>query len=137
MFACLQPGKCLYTTVRELVENSLDAAESIGLLPDIDVEMCAAQPPLPAVAITKKLSPCCMGALCSDMHLLCLCSSEVAQTELNDIRGMVNLSRVDEALYQDHETEAEHKARLGYSDGNTRQGCKEQFARCRLASSSV
>lgn len=39
MFACLQPGKCLYTTVRELVENSLDAAESIGLLPDIDIEM--------------------------------------------------------------------------------------------------
>jgi hypothetical protein len=27
--------------VRELVENSLDAAESIGMLPDIDVEMCA------------------------------------------------------------------------------------------------
>lgn len=37
----MQPGRCLYTTVRELVENSLDAAESIGLLPDIDVEMCA------------------------------------------------------------------------------------------------
>eukprot|EP00884_Botryococcus_braunii_P009390 jgi/Botrbrau1/18452/Bobra.0072s0035.1 len=31
------PGKCLYTTVRELVENSLDAAESISQLPDIDV----------------------------------------------------------------------------------------------------
>lgn len=36
-------------------------------------------------------------------------SSEVAQTELNTIRGMANLSRVDEALYQDHETEAERK----------------------------
>ncbi|ETV82551.1 DNA topoisomerase VI, B subunit, variant [Aphanomyces astaci] len=31
------PGKCLYTTIRELVENSLDAAESIGVLPQIDV----------------------------------------------------------------------------------------------------
>ena len=36
----MQPGKCLYTTVRELVENSLDAAESISQLPDIDVTMC-------------------------------------------------------------------------------------------------
>lgn len=35
----LQPGKCLYTTVRELVENSLDAAESGSHLPHIDVTM--------------------------------------------------------------------------------------------------
>lgn len=42
-YSCMlhaQPGRCLYTTVRELVENSLDASESIGMLPDIDVEMC-------------------------------------------------------------------------------------------------
>ena len=31
------PGKSLYTTVRELVENSLDAAERVGVLPDVDV----------------------------------------------------------------------------------------------------
>jgi DNA topoisomerase VI subunit B len=31
------PGKSLYTTIRELVENSLDAAESIQQLPDIKV----------------------------------------------------------------------------------------------------
>lgn len=31
------PGKCLYTSVRELVENSLDAAESIGQLPDVTI----------------------------------------------------------------------------------------------------
>lgn len=35
----LQPGKCLYTTVRELVENSLDSAESINELPDISITM--------------------------------------------------------------------------------------------------
>ena len=35
----LQPGKCLYTSVRELVENSLDAAESIGQLPEIGITM--------------------------------------------------------------------------------------------------
>lgn len=34
-----QPGKSLYTTIREFVENSLDAAEEIGELPDIDVTM--------------------------------------------------------------------------------------------------
>ena len=35
-----QPGKCLYTSMRELVENSLDAAESVNALPEIDVTMC-------------------------------------------------------------------------------------------------
>ena len=35
----LQPGKCLYTTMRELVENALDSAESISVLPDIDITM--------------------------------------------------------------------------------------------------
>lgn len=33
------PGKCLYTTVRELVENSLDAAETIGALPEIEISI--------------------------------------------------------------------------------------------------
>ena len=33
----VQPGKCLYTTIRELVENALDAAESISTLPEIDI----------------------------------------------------------------------------------------------------
>uniref|UniRef100_A0A7S3QTQ5 DNA topoisomerase 6 subunit B n=1 Tax=Dunaliella tertiolecta TaxID=3047 RepID=A0A7S3QTQ5_DUNTE len=31
------PGKCLYTTVRELVENALDSSESVGVLPVIDI----------------------------------------------------------------------------------------------------
>lgn len=31
------PGKSLYTTVREFVENSLDAAESIQILPEVSV----------------------------------------------------------------------------------------------------
>ena len=32
-------GKSLYTTIRELVENSLDACESIGVLPAVSVRM--------------------------------------------------------------------------------------------------
>lgn len=36
----VQPGKCLYTTVREFVENALDSAEGIRVLPDIDIVMC-------------------------------------------------------------------------------------------------
>ncbi|CAN6440368.1 unnamed protein product [Victoria cruziana] len=31
------PGKSLYTTVRELVENALDSAESVSELPDIEI----------------------------------------------------------------------------------------------------
>ena len=34
-----QPGKSLYTTVRELVENSLDSAESISELPVVEITM--------------------------------------------------------------------------------------------------
>lgn len=34
-----QPGKCLYTTVRELVENALDSAESISELPIIEITL--------------------------------------------------------------------------------------------------
>ena len=33
------PGKSLYTTIRELVENSLDACESISVLPDIEISV--------------------------------------------------------------------------------------------------
>ena len=33
------PGKALYTTIRELVENGLDAAETISVLPEIDVSV--------------------------------------------------------------------------------------------------
>jgi hypothetical protein len=32
-----QPGKSLYTTLRELIENGLDAAEAIGELPDLEI----------------------------------------------------------------------------------------------------
>jgi DNA topoisomerase VI subunit B len=35
----LQPGKSLYTTIRELVENALDSAESIRNLPHIEITM--------------------------------------------------------------------------------------------------
>jgi DNA topoisomerase-6 subunit B len=33
------PGKSLYTAIRELVENSLDACESVDVLPDISVSI--------------------------------------------------------------------------------------------------
>ena len=32
-------GKSLYTTLREFIENSLDSAESIGVLPDVDISV--------------------------------------------------------------------------------------------------
>jgi hypothetical protein len=37
----VQPGKSLYTTIRELVENSLDSAEGIGQLPSVKISMYA------------------------------------------------------------------------------------------------
>lgn len=38
-FINFQPGKSLYTTVRELVENALDSSESISELPEVEVTM--------------------------------------------------------------------------------------------------
>lgn len=70
------PGKCLYTTVRELVENSLDSAESINQLPNVEISV-----------------------------------QEMSQEELNVQRGVANMGRVDEALYQDYETEQERHKR--------------------------
>lgn len=35
----IQPGKSLYTTVRELVENSLDSCEGIGEPPNVTITM--------------------------------------------------------------------------------------------------
>ncbi|KDD76149.1 hypothetical protein H632_c336p0, partial [Helicosporidium sp. ATCC 50920] len=61
------PGKCLYTTIRELVENALDSAESICVLPDISITI-----------------------------------EEVSQAELNTLRGIANVDRIDEALYLGH-----------------------------------
>ena len=100
----MQPGKCLFTTVRELVENSLDAAESIGTLPDIEISMCAR--PI-------SLSDSCISAAHSQQQLtfaVAACSEEVSQKRLNSIRGVSNHERLDEELYQDFETEAAKKA---------------------------
>jgi hypothetical protein len=55
-----QPGKCLYTTIRELVENALDAAESISQLPDIDITVCVmSQGAVPAAACGRRCCRCC------------------------------------------------------------------------------
>nr|KAJ0208011.1 hypothetical protein LSAT_V11C500242540 [Lactuca sativa] len=35
----IKPGKSLYSTVRELVENALNSAESIGELPLVEITM--------------------------------------------------------------------------------------------------
>jgi DNA topoisomerase VI subunit B len=39
VYVALQDGKSLFTTIRELVENSLDAAEGIRVLPKISIEL--------------------------------------------------------------------------------------------------
>ncbi|KIZ02004.1 hypothetical protein MNEG_5958 [Monoraphidium neglectum] len=71
------PGKCLYTTVRELVENALDSAESISVLPEITITV-----------------------------------EEVSKARLNRLRGVEHHDRIDEALYQDWESEDARRRRL-------------------------
>jgi hypothetical protein len=57
-----QDGKCLYTTVREFVENSLDAAEAIGVLPEVSITMCA------GVLFAHALLPCAAHAHAAIHH---------------------------------------------------------------------
>ncbi|KAL9256414.1 DNA topoisomerase 6 subunit B-like protein [Drosera capensis] len=73
----IPPGKCLYTTVRERVENSLDSAESISELPVVEVTV-----------------------------------EEIVKNKFNSMSGLIDRERVDEALYDDYETE---KAREKFS----------------------
>ncbi|MBS7611806.1 DNA topoisomerase VI subunit B [Candidatus Bathyarchaeota archaeon] len=47
------PARALYSTVRELVENSLDACESVGILPNIYVRLTHVSGPLDRVAVFK------------------------------------------------------------------------------------
>ncbi|XP_047955116.1 DNA topoisomerase 6 subunit B isoform X1 [Salvia hispanica] len=71
------PGKCLYTTVRELVENALDSAEAIAELPVIEITI-----------------------------------EEIGRNKFNSMIGLANHERVDEALYDDFETDKAREKRL-------------------------
>lgn len=71
------PGKSLYTTVRELVENSLDSAESISELPVVEITI-----------------------------------EEIGKSKFNSMIGLVDRERVDEALYDDYETDKAREKRL-------------------------
>ncbi|XP_020396619.1 DNA topoisomerase 6 subunit B isoform X1 [Zea mays] len=71
------PGKSLYTTLRELVENALDSAESISELPEIEITI-----------------------------------EEITKTKFNTMIGLVDRQRVDEALYDDFESEKAREKRL-------------------------
>ncbi|TVU11126.1 hypothetical protein EJB05_44692 [Eragrostis curvula] len=71
------PGKSLYTTMRELVENALDSAESISELPDIEITI-----------------------------------EEITKSKFNTMIGLVDRERVDEALYDDFESDKAREKRL-------------------------
>ncbi len=87
------------------MENSLDAAESISQLPDIDVTMyayrCCCQSQVPACYPLSVLRTVVTAAP--------RFREEMSQRRLNDIRGVENHERLDEELYQDFETEADRK----------------------------
>ncbi|KYH36952.1 MAG: hypothetical protein AYL29_009980 [Candidatus Bathyarchaeota archaeon B24] len=47
------PARALYSTIRELVENSLDACESIGVLPDIYISLRHVKGPVDGTAVYR------------------------------------------------------------------------------------
>ncbi|KAK6164231.1 hypothetical protein DH2020_001095 [Rehmannia glutinosa] len=82
-------GKCLYTTVRELVENALDSAESISELPlDLDRHLLL------------------------DILLVDRSSEEIGRSKFNSMIGLADHERVDAELYDDFETAKAREKRL-------------------------
>ena len=79
-----QPGKCLYTTVRELVENALDSAKSISEL---------------RFAHTDLLIGSSLHNLV--LFLFCFCSEEIHRGKFYPKIGLGDHERRDEALYDD------------------------------------
>lgn len=97
------PGKALYTTIRELVENSLDSAESIG---------------------GRLLRRCSRNVAMYQFHKLRSFRStvlpeieitveELSQTRLNDLLGIRNYQRKDAALYHNWDGSDEGKKKGG------------------------
>jgi hypothetical protein len=119
--ATKQDGKCLYTTVREFVENSLDAAESIGVLPEVSVTMCvhlraAARPPWSwhigarsavRAALTHK-TLACLRVVCRVRAR----SEEISASRFAGLMGLAPRERIDEELYMDTAVAAEQQARF-------------------------
>ena len=111
----LQDGKCLYTTIREFVENSLDAAEAIGVLPDVSITMCvrtrirsgqprSASRTTHTHALTRRADS--RAAVCAARR-----SEEISAASFANMVGLAPRGRTDEALYEDTAALAEQQAR--------------------------
>ena len=98
--------------MRELVENSLDAAEDAGSLPEIDITMCACTCLMVSSEARTLLSLFVLYVVLTNEAC---CSEEVSQKRLNSIRGILNHDRLDEELYLDHETDEAKKVTEGFS----------------------
>lgn len=108
-----QPGKSLYTTVRELVENALDSSESISELPEVEVTMYV--PFLSHIRIFTLRSfnmtnlkfcwPVFLLSLDSLTVLFSFESEEIGKSKFNSMIGLIDRERVDTKLYDDYETD--------------------------------
>jgi hypothetical protein len=97
------------------VENSLDAAESSGQLPDIEITMCGPQvDSSPHSGNFSSYRSSSGFEPSSDDRSLVHAREEISQKRMNSIRGIANLERVDESLYQDFETEDIRKVCMSF-----------------------
>ena len=96
-----QPGKSLYTTVRELVENALDSSESISELPEVEVTMYVVFPSFTHLSgYVKSIS-----FFLSLTVLFSFESEEIGKSKFNSMIGLIDRERVDTKLYDDYETD--------------------------------
>ena len=94
------PGKSLYTTIRELVENGLDACEQIGQLPTITVKV---------VEVSKEMFVSTQAIL--QVRVTYRSSLTDCVCLQNEEQGIAKRDRIDDTMYRDHETDKEKKAR--------------------------
>nr|VDD45515.1 unnamed protein product [Brassica oleracea] len=102
------PGKSLYTTVRELVENALDSSESISELPEVEVTMYVVFPSFTHLSgYVKSIS-----FFLSLTVLFSFESEEIGKSKFNSMIGLIDRERVDTKLYDDYETDKAREKRL-------------------------
>jgi DNA topoisomerase VI B subunit len=110
-------GKSLYTTIREFVENSLDASEAIGVLPEIELTVEA----LPTDVFNKLRGVTAHTRI--DLELYQGNAKKAKKQKGADGKA------IDEDLHSDEDEEGEKKGRgAGASTGFFRIRCRDNGA---------
>ncbi len=101
------PGKALYTTIRELVENSLDAAESIQVLPSIQIEV---------TELSQKTFDALRGNEKQERQNLSLYNKAIQEDAANDNNNNINTNIISISSSSDIDNGSTNKRKRNESE---------------------